>query len=1511
MANTNYTVLPVNIESITQYQKYDPQDTQLIESFEINSAFDTNKNVSELHIFSNGNTLLRSISNYLNYRVELGSGGSQDGATSLTIDPLNDALSYGYRNGNIKLLYLFYNNLFADLKLNSKLYISAINNDRTELKLSSTGISNEDLKRYALQVKEKINDTSYFSEFRLNFGNNTLQIGINIDYLDDEEVVTVKLYEALPSSIGIKSTLDIIEFTSNPLAYEITAEFIPDVKKELRLREANFNLDLDDNAAVPSQYFSYDELFSYGSNNSNHQILSLFNEKSAEISINHEDYSNFIHFSSAEERLVNFKYKLDLIKNYEVSVENINNSIQGSSGISNDAQYYSNLITGIVENFDHYERFLYFESGSYSWPKVEQTTSTQRSEKPYTNLSSSESEAITWFANQRTLANNYDVSNFNALTNTIPSFIREDSNNEKYTLFIQMLGQHFDKLFLYAKAVTDKYDADNRIDIGISRDLVEEAVKSLGVKLYNSSKSLDNLFKYFIGEFAPEDGEVINEDITAGDVISGGDVIEGSDQGFSVNYIDAGRFHNYPAIISAFAAAKIQPFPAGTTGNVDGDFSTNFDNSYFNNNEGGEVFITFTDETETSHGPYKYILTNQGNLLNLASGRIRYYNGSKSFIIHPTDAEDTPGDHSDLFAILNSNNSSIELYDVKIEDKRVTSTPKVVRKFNTISQDIYQKSIYKRIYHNLPFLLKTKGTQRGLRALINCFGIPEDILSIKTFGGRDINKNPFLGYKHFSTNEKDRIRTTNSGSIVEGDTLSRYTSIVKDDYNYTEDLHNIEVGFSPSDNIDSIIKDTLGLSFNIDDYIGDPRDLTLENYSDLFLAVRTALSSVTERYEIKDFIRLIKFFDNVIFKMIKDFVPARSTTDTGIIIRPNILDRSKAKSVIGTFTTPQYSGSLDTAFSSGSNPGAYQAGATGSLRFDSLAAIASNNSYSSLPGEVSTRRVGKFVRVFPHKENSRGTKSYGTFRDHGQDEAKFDGELANSIINVSTGELNIGNNLKQLTYPFIGFNVTLFKDAPSNTCYLSDDDSIFIIGNFTGDDDHTVALYPTFFTSTSGTTGFYIGLNFANGQPVNLSNATQLQNGVIFIDADDPNSFPQYDTFTVTAYDPAVTSEVLNLAPSCAATRTIQVVRCKLAIESGLSTTLVPGTTYNLTNRFNGTSVNSNYIIKVNGTIIPPGQRENYTWQQEDTTLTIEDAVDSSCSQTIDITTSTCPITVAATPSNYISEGNPATIDILGVFGNTNINTGNNDDVFAVRFLTNSGQSYGFNVDGNSNEGLFYELLQPYGPLAQELQSEGYTYDDYIHLPFQSEQEMNEFPITKDTFMTKLYGPQWQSTQFDQGVPDIQEVSKVQFKVYRNTGCQPSTVVFDFADSDNDTTYSARSITVTIGNECYVCHGEFSTSGTTVELFYFANQEHDIHSLYTNGMHLFISDQTAAALEPQGQVQVANLIGPAERMDDDPVAYEYPGDQSQDLSGNPWGDIIDCDIDRCREEREDEEVDRT
>ena len=80
----------------------------------------------------------------------------------------------------------------------------------------------------------------------------------------------------------------------------------------------------------------------------------------------------------------------------------------------------------------------------------------------------------------------------------------------------------------------------------------------------------------------------------------------------------------------------------------------------------------------------------------------------------------------------------------------ITATTEITSK-----QDL-TKEIWKRLYHNAPYLLKTKGTERGLRALMSCYGVPSTILNVKEYGGSTLLSGPLKDldtsgtYKTFS-----------------------------------------------------------------------------------------------------------------------------------------------------------------------------------------------------------------------------------------------------------------------------------------------------------------------------------------------------------------------------------------------------------------------------------------------------------------------------------------------------------------------------------------------------------------------------------------------------------------------------------------------------------------------------------------------------------------------------------------------------------------------------------------
>jgi hypothetical protein len=922
MADITYTVNQDDPNSIDGFEQFSQADKNLIGTFEVNNLFDSSKNLAELHILSLSDTLLESHYNYSNYKL-LGNAQSagKSGASILSIDPIEDSKLYGYQYGGVKLLYHFLNDLYTNTKERIPFYIESISPDRTELRLQSLDLTSDDIKSYTQAVKDKLLSQSYFNEFRLNFDNNDLFIGINIDVVESNgnSYVAVKLYEPLPTTYDLKSTTYINEIISDSVAFEVDSTPVPEVIATPTLRSPNFNLDVVDDSVVPTGYYSYNDLFSYPVNNTNSQIFSLYNEKGAEISIDHTDYSDFIHFSSAYERLVNFKYKLQLIEGYSSSLGQINTAASQSAGTTGSNTYYKNQIEGVVNNFDHYERFLYYESSSYAWPKTNTT-------RPYINAVSTAPLALNWYANQLATANGYDLSNGNLLINTIPSFLRDDPNNENYLTFIYMIGQHFDNLWIYGKAVTDKYDGDNRLDFGISKDLVGEALKNFGVKLYTSNNSIEDLFGSFIGQAYQSGSEDINYYITGS--------LTGS---------------NTP----------IQPS----------------------------------------------------------------------------------------------------------------------------SYDNYNKEVQKRIYHNLSHLVKTKGTERGLRALINCFGIPSDILKIKLYGGRNVNERPFYGDYEYYTSSLDKIRLDHTGSLITGNTLSSYTSIYKRDPKYTDDLHTVEIGFSPTDNVDNYLRNaelcitytienisaspvfysykncttsatenstlTAGntvvidarsgspafsnpnqvtvsaqqssINFNIDDYIGDPRNLTLDSYAtfnnagtvvDTLTNLTNRLMSGSTAYDVFDYVRLIKFFDNTIFKMVRDFIPARVTADTGIIIKPHLLQRNKAKSVSLSGSRPERSGSIGTAFIESSN------GDTFGIN-DSYTTV----TYLDLNNQLTNYRLVQTP------------SGLGLDYRHGHEETKFDGDFSGSNIAVTQGNLTSANTFTTAQFTELTYDIVLVSGS-ADICFL-------------------------------------------------------------------------------------------------------------------------------------------------------------------------------------------------------------------------------------------------------------------------------------------------------------------------------------------------------------------------------------------------------------------------------------------------------------------------------------------
>ena len=156
---------------------------------------------------------------------------------------------------------------------------------------------------------------------------------------------------------------------------------------------------------------------------------------------------------------------------------------------------------------------------------------------------------------------------------------------------------------------------------------------------------------------------------------------------------------------------------------------------------------------------------------------------------------------------------------------------------------------------------------------------------------------PAVGIKNRVT---DKIRVEDN-VLPAGDTLSPFQSLQQKpsiSSSYTPNVNYLEVAFSPQNEINDNINSQLGY-FNIGDYIGDPgfRTNPSKTYPDLDTLRDEYFKKYLKEYDLFGFVRLIKYFDNSLFKMIKDFVPARTSLASGIVIKQHILERNRVKNV--------------------------------------------------------------------------------------------------------------------------------------------------------------------------------------------------------------------------------------------------------------------------------------------------------------------------------------------------------------------------------------------------------------------------------------------------------------------------------------------------------------------------------------------------------------------------------------------------------------------------------------
>ena len=997
---------------------YRPQDTSLITSFDSASIFNPQTDYVEYHIYNGAKQLIDSLDSLDSYKLY---------DNKLSILPEEDLQNRGYTQGKYYTYYNFLSPLLSS-SVDKTYYISEISSDRTEVRLTSNIILGGDIVDSVEALILKIEQGLYYVDFYLNFGDNNLAVASNIalDNADPDNVtVLVKLYEPLDPQFIINTTCWVVDKVAESTAYLFNIETTFDeVDETVQLQGPNLNIQIKTQENKATSLTTLDDLKTSTSKNLTYQLNSVLNVPEVELNIDYSNFLNFVFFSTVRTRLENFYYKLGLIEeyNYSASLHIDSSNFYNSSSLS----YWDAQIDNIITEFDGYEYYLYFESSSTTWPKSNNTP-------PYINAPTTSSQGQNWLTSTLVQADIYDNSNKDQLTKTIPSFVKEDPANLNYSLFTDMVAQMYDEIWLYIKNVTEKYNSTNGVDQGLSKDLVGQALKDLGIKLYQNNFTSEDLYSTYLGitssgSLLPNTGqELIETYVTAsatGSLIPIGNLS---------SEVYKRLYHNLPLLLKKKGTAAglrnlINAFGIPDTilrinefGGKDRDLNTwdywqneydyafdtqgtNFATSSFNvntawgasNNVPGAVAFRFktpgipsqsnysqslwaTDKgvtlrlkytgTANTSGSYQGSIVNPYNkygrldffpdstdLNSSASLNLPFFDGgwwsvlinknsdnsftvySGNSIYNGNDGNTLGFTAADSVTKIGNWSGSVESYfgSSSLDATLFSGSLQEIRYYkNPISQSVFNDFIMN------PDSIEGNGLNSSPDQLIFRAALGSELytgsasIHPKVSGewiptasftsdsnfyfdstpvyqantGIGFYDQPAVGIKNAVSN---KIRLEDS--TLYGTTLSGLASLQQNypaSESYTRNVNYLEVGYSPQNEINEDIMDSIGY-FNIGDYIGDPRQISSTNlvYPDLEELKKDYFKKYNKSYNYQDYFRIIKFYDNSLFKMIKDFIPARTAAATGAIVKQHLLERNRQRPAQLSWTRPEYSASV-------------------------------------------------------------------------------------------------------------------------------------------------------------------------------------------------------------------------------------------------------------------------------------------------------------------------------------------------------------------------------------------------------------------------------------------------------------------------------------------------------------------------------------------------------------------------------------------------------------------------
>jgi len=794
-------------------------------------------------------------------------------------------------------------------------------------------------------------DNSTFTKFK------TDELGNQVPDGEINKSIVIKLYEPLPTTINKNDALWISELSALPILQSVVLSGVAsDIC--IPLRAPNFNADIDFIGGQSTGFETYDNLILSGSTSSqqlvNKYLVDNFIDVKG-INIEFESgsipaFSNFVKYSSAVERLANFRYKKELAEFYDWQITTLSSgSTTNSIALNLDIDSITDKKNNLIVGFDNWETFL--------------------TQSVFTG-SFSEQGSLTLYNDYLSLASEYDKSNNNALKNNIPLHIVEDTENLDFTLFLDMIGNYFDIIWAYIKGMSDqKKITESNID-GIEDKFLYQYLESFGwnTKNLNSNKQLwDYTFgfnnngvtgSFTSDEYLGDNTEFITPEKATSQVwrriannlpyllkhkgshrgikalltcygIPSSNISIMEFGGPNIDIVeDAPKFiyesltHNL--VFDNISASLEIPF-TGTPKpqSIEFKFKPNDFENYTLLTGSGDFKLEIVKDTASSviGSKYGYIRVNgssvnsnypfyDGNyhsiLLNKSGSSVNVYakTNNKDRIIHSGEwTKNISGSNYENTTTLKFTGFEGHLEEIRLWETNLSESvfnnhvimPEAINGNNLYSstQDLLLRLDFER-----PQDLASNRTINNIAPSLNY------VAAVSASGFISASSYPYnyevlerevaltipnSGASRYYTN---KVRLESQELVNNLSPTKRATK--KAFETSTKDSNRVGLFFSPNKDLDLDIAKSLG-GESFDDFIGDPQyEYNTINYPELDELRNYYFQRVGER-NLYEFIRLIKFYDKSLFVNLKEMMPVRAVVTTGLLIAPHLLERNRIK----------------------------------------------------------------------------------------------------------------------------------------------------------------------------------------------------------------------------------------------------------------------------------------------------------------------------------------------------------------------------------------------------------------------------------------------------------------------------------------------------------------------------------------------------------------------------------------------------------------------------------------